>query len=350
MQLKHIYWFGYYNNSVPSIRYRALQPLAYCKTKFNITYNFVYPSYHPLQILHFIYIYFSALLNRKQNSIIVFQKIYTNGIYARMLKYLLKKQPHGTIYDIDDAEYVRRPVDTIHHFMNHCSACTVGSAALKAYAEKYNKHVYLLTSPIVYHHHIKHQKNTEFTIGWIGYYGAHYNSLNTYILPVITQFPFPVHLIILGITDAAQLDALLVQFAPYKHITITAPLHINWLDEASIYSHILQFDVGIAPLLDTEFNRAKSAYKMKQYLSCGIPVTASPVGENNTFLKDGINGFICKNADDFYEKITYIHELNQQDYNKMCRAARAGLPDFCVDKYIGELIHVADNLLLTVAP
>ena len=37
-------------------------------------------------------------------------------------------------------------------------------------------------------------------------------------------------------------------------------------------------------MLNHPFNQAKSAFKAKQYLSCGIPVIASDVGENRKFV------------------------------------------------------------------
>jgi glycosyltransferase involved in cell wall biosynthesis len=38
------------------------------------------------------------------------------------------------------------------------------------------------------------------------------------------------------------------------------------------------FDVGIAPLIDTPFNRARSNVKLKEYAALGVPWLASPIG------------------------------------------------------------------------
>jgi glycosyltransferase involved in cell wall biosynthesis len=38
------------------------------------------------------------------------------------------------------------------------------------------------------------------------------------------------------------------------------------------------FDIGIAPLADTPFNRARSDIKVKEYAACGVPWLASPIG------------------------------------------------------------------------
>lgn len=43
------------------------------------------------------------------------------------------------------------------------------------------------------------------------------------------------------------------------------------------YPELLRFDIGIAPLADVPFNRAKSAIKLLEYSAAGLPVVASDV-------------------------------------------------------------------------
>jgi glycosyltransferase involved in cell wall biosynthesis len=45
-----------------------------------------------------------------------------------------------------------------------------------------------------------------------------------------------------------------------------------------LQDHLGRWDLGIAPLADTPFNRARSDVKLKEYASVGIPWLASPVG------------------------------------------------------------------------
>ena len=103
MEIKHIYWFAYFNLNVPSVRYRAKFPLQQFRDKHGITFSIVYPGYDLQNMSNFILTFFSALFFRKSNSIIVFQKIHTSGIYATALKVLLFFRPQHTLYDIDDA-------------------------------------------------------------------------------------------------------------------------------------------------------------------------------------------------------------------------------------------------------
>lgn len=55
-------------------------------------------------------------------------------------------------------------------------------------------------------------------------------------------------------------------------------------------------DVGLMPLEDTEHNRGKEPFKLKEYMACGLPVVASPVGHNLRLIDDGRTGFFA--ADD----------------------------------------------------
>jgi glycosyltransferase involved in cell wall biosynthesis len=58
-------------------------------------------------------------------------------------------------------------------------------------------------------------------------------------------------------------------------------------------AEVQQMDIGIMPLIDSPFERGKSGYKLVQYMACGLPVVASPVGVNRTIVDDGANGYLA---------------------------------------------------------
>jgi len=54
--------------------------------------------------------------------------------------------------------------------------------------------------------------------------------------------------------------------------------HAEIVEYRELPDHIGRFDVGIAPIADVPFNRAKSNVKVKEYGALGVPWLASPIG------------------------------------------------------------------------
>lgn len=61
--------------------------------------------------------------------------------------------------------------------------------------------------------------------------------------------------------------------------------------------------IGLNPLLDTPWNRAKCAFKLIQYMALGIPAVASPVGMNREVVEDGVNGLLAERPEDWIATI-----------------------------------------------
>jgi glycosyltransferase involved in cell wall biosynthesis len=60
-----------------------------------------------------------------------------------------------------------------------------------------------------------------------------------------------------------------------------------------------QMGIGIAPLPDTAWERGKCGVKLLQYMACGIPVVASPVGVHNAIIQQGVNGFFARDTEEW---------------------------------------------------
>jgi len=71
---------------------------------------------------------------------------------------------------------------------------------------------------------------------------------------------------------------------------------------------IQKLDIGIMPLVDDTFERGKCGYKLIQYMACGLPVIASPVGINQKIIKHGENGFLASNEEEWIETIILLKE------------------------------------------
>ena len=60
MEIKHIYWFAYFNLEEPSVRYRAKFPLQQLRDKHGITFSIVYPGYDFKNLSNFILTFLSV--------------------------------------------------------------------------------------------------------------------------------------------------------------------------------------------------------------------------------------------------------------------------------------------------
>jgi hypothetical protein len=67
-------------------------------------------------------------------------------------------------------------------------------------------------------------------------------------------------------------------------------------DEARLFA---PFAVGIMPLPDTEYARAKAGYKLLQYMAAGVPVVASPVGVNTELVERSGAGLLARSPDEW---------------------------------------------------
>jgi len=75
---------------------------------------------------------------------------------------------------------------------------------------------------------------------------------------------------------------------------------VDWSEETEVAS-IAGCEVGIMPLTDTPWERGKCGYKLIQYMACGLPVVASPVGVNREIVRDGENGFLAREPGDWVD-------------------------------------------------
>ena len=67
-------------------------------------------------------------------------------------------------------------------------------------------------------------------------------------------------------------------------------------------------DFGIMPLpAGDAFAAGKSAYKIIQYFACGLPVIASPVGENRTVVTPEC-GFLADSPEQWLDAFTQLAE------------------------------------------
>jgi glycosyltransferase involved in cell wall biosynthesis len=120
---------------------------------------------------------------------------------------------------------------------------------------------------------------------------------------------------------------------------------IAWSEQTEVAS-IASFDIGIMPLLDAPFERGKCGYKLIQYMSCGLPVVASPVGANQQIVEHGINGFLADTPAQWKDALQTLL-VDRGLRQRMGAAGRAKVEQhFCMQVTAPQLI----NALRSSAP
>ncbi|MFZ7131936.1 MAG: glycosyltransferase family 4 protein [Eubacteriales bacterium] len=99
----------------------------------------------------------------------------------------------------------------------------------------------------------------------------------------------------------------------FKLRIIGAKIHIDELDIECLswssekeFEYIYESDIGIMPLLNSEWEKGKCGFKIIQYMAASLPVVASDSPANNEIIINDETGYIAKNEQDWYD---YLEKL-----------------------------------------
>jgi glycosyltransferase involved in cell wall biosynthesis len=96
---------------------------------------------------------------------------------------------------------------------------------------------------------------------------------------------------------------------------------VPWSEDTEV-DCISRFDIGIMPVPDEPFEQGKCGYKLIQYMACGKPVVASPVGANRDIVHHGVNGFVATSEAEWMDSLmTLCRDPATRD--RMGKAGRA---------------------------
>lgn len=236
--------------------------------------------------------------------------------FPPLFERLLKKRQVRFLADYDDAVFHKYDLhrnrlvrwlfkEKIGEVMAGAERVIVCNAYLEEYARKYNAHTFRLPTVVLLEKYkkamVSQQKSggmsRPFVVGWIGS-----KSTSVYIvdiLPALEQFAakYDAKFSLVGFDEAVLPEGM------RERCKIDI---IPWSEESEI-EEILKFDVGIMPLNSGPWSQGKCGFKLVQYMSCGKPVVASPVGINCSLVTAGENGFLAETAEEWFSALERLY-------------------------------------------
>lgn len=307
-----------YDRKGPSSRYRSLQYLPYFEEEgIQCSYEPLFPNQyleelyeeghknHRLAIKRYL-LRLRHIPKLRENDVVVVEKElfpYWPAIFERVLARL----DTPVIVDYDDAVFhnydlannpiVRRSLGKkIDVVMRKADAVVAGNEYLAERARRADAaHVEIIPTVIDLdlYPHVPPDDAGSFTIGWIG-------------SPDTIRFVEPIVDALRKTCKVIDANVVLVGSGPVDFDGVPVEV-VEWSEETEIDS-ISRFDVGIMPLQDTPWQRGKCGLKLIQYMGCGKPVVASPVGVNTTIVNEDVNGYLASTHVEWVRMLKRIEE------------------------------------------
>ena len=210
------------------------------------------------------------------------------------LEYLLSRVHLRVIYHFDDALHLAgQPGNSDRIRM--AKAVWTGSEPLAQYAARHNPDVFFLEEAVDVHHYLpkSEYKSDMVTLVWTG---SPYGSKE---LPMLEE---PLS----RLARTRQFQVKIICRQPYRFSEPGIPaMWVPWVQEDEP-EELRESDIGLMPLQDTPYARCKQNYKVKVFMSCGLPSVCSPVGVNNILVRDGETGFLVSTADQWIAKLKLL--------------------------------------------
>ncbi|MNX97741.1 D-inositol-3-phosphate glycosyltransferase [compost metagenome] len=189
-------------------------------------------------------------------------------------------------YDLSHIPWKRLLADKIDRVMRHSHAVIAGNRYLAERAQRAGaRRVEIVPTVIDLERYTvaAPQSPEVITVGWMGSPSTvkYLDAIAPTLASVAADLPFRLRVI------GARFEApgLEIECRP-------------WREESEI-REIQELAVGIMPLLDSPWERGKCGYKLIQYMACGIPVIASPVGVNQQIVAHERNGYLASSREEW---------------------------------------------------
>ena len=287
--------------------------------------------------------YLRILIKVGPNDIIFCQRTVYNFPLSVLIISFVALFNRKLVFDFDDAIYLHAPITTTL-FTKVARAVIVGSHSLYDWSVKHNKHVYIVPTCVdVEDYRVrKIRRNKTQVIGWNGSAPGQIENLRL-LVPVFKKLltqKLAFKVVLIGVVGRREVYDM---FQSISGLEVTFIDRIAWEDPKVIASHLSKFDIGLNPLVDNELNRGKCAFKAIEYMATGVPTICSAVGENKYLIKNGENGFLVNDLNEWVEKIEQLANSDKLR-KKLGKAGQKTVEDnYSYEAIIPKLVGILSN-------
>lgn len=218
-----------------------------------------------------------------------------------------------TIFDFDDAIWSNLQgkgnglFSRLHFYRKTSTLCRIATAVtpgnqfLADYARKQNSNVTVIPTSIELDDYPlvdEPASDMPFVVCWTGSTSTlvHFNHARDALEALAKKIPLVVK-VICNVPPMTPIKGAEMRFVPWSQDREAA--------------EIGACHVGIMPLPDDDVSRGKCGLKALQYMATGRPVVVSPVGMNRDLVRDGENGFLAANSQEFVDALLRLAESRE---------------------------------------
>jgi len=291
----------------------------------------------------------------KSSDIVMIRKTANTQTY--IFQKTLKERGLKVLFDIDDALFlpssnifgirIRPGTFFLEKILRNSDYVLTNGHFLLNYVREFNKNSCMIHDPIdteLFSPEKKIRNAKKIVIGWQGNARIHRRNLAMLINP-LKRIGKEYRNIKFKIISYLGDENIIRMFSPLeKYMEIDYGTK-NWIPLASFAKMIYDFDILVAPLEDSPWNRGKSALRVGIGMALGIPIIASPVGEQKYVVRHGVNGFLARNEEEWY---TYLKMFIEDEHlrKKMGKEGRkTAEKELSLDVNGSKLYKVIENIL-----
>ena len=253
------------------------------------------------------------------------------------------------IFDLDDPIWLHSFFKT-KVFTQIADAVITCTHAQAEWARQYNKNIHIPHIALNFEEYRRFTKDyfasaSPVVIGWVGTGPEHLNNLSllaSVFRRLIPHSTIPFKFVLIGALKNAKVYET---FHSVRGLDVEFIDALDWKDPEAVPREIKKFDIGVVPhQSEGPWNRAKTSFKVLEYMACGVATIVTKFGEMPYIIEDGRDGFIAASEDEWVEKLTLL----LSDKELRSRLGKSGQErvrqEYCYDAIVPRLESIIKGL------